>query len=452
MSENLGVVVLAAGKGTRMKSRLHKVLHPVCGVPMGQHVIDAARKLNPATIAVVVGHQGEAVRAAFDATDITFVDQTELNGTGDAVLRCREALEGCDEVMVLNGDCPLITPALLSNLRDARIIRPLAFVSCDVAEPGRLGRVVRDAKGDPAAIIEAADYEGPAGPGEINAGQYVFDAAWLWRALPLVPVSAKGEYYLTHLVSMAAQSGTPGATTSADAVEALGVDDRLKLAEAEAIMRRRVLERHMLAGVTITDPATTYIDATASFEADVTLLPNCHILGRSAVATGAVIGPGTTLRNATIGDDTTVQSSVVEDSTIGARCSVGPFSHVRGGAVIGDDCEIHNYAEVKNSNIADGVKMHHFSYMGDADVGARANIAAGTITCNYDGEQKNRTVIGEDAFIGSDTMLIAPVTIGARAYTATGSVVTRDVGPGETVAGVPARPFQRKSGSKEPSI
>ncbi len=439
----LGVIVLAAGMGTRMKSRLHKVLHPVCGVPIGQYVIDAARELDPERLVVVVGHQAEAVRAAFAASGVTFVTQTELNGTGDAVLRCREALDGCDEVMVLNGDCPLVTTDLLAGLRDSRLIRPLGFVTCFVEDPGRLGRVLRDANGDPAAIVEAADYEGPGGPGEINAGQYVFDAAWLWRELPNVPLSPKGEYYLTHLVAVAANSGHPGAAFIAEATETLGVDDRLKLAEAEAVMRRRILERHMLNGVTIQDPATTYIDASASIEADVTILPSCHILGLSAIAAGAVIGPGTTLRNATIGEESHIQSSVIEDSRIGANCNVGPFSHVRHGADIGDGCELGNYAEVKNSNFGPGVKMHHFSYMGDADVGARANIAAGAITCNFDGKNKHRTTIGEDAFIGCDTMLIAPITIGAGAFTATGAVVTRDVAPGETVAGVPAKPFKR---------
>ncbi len=444
----LGVVVLAAGMGTRMKSRLHKVLHPVCGMPMGLHVINAARDLRPAKLVVVVGHQAEAVRQSFAAADVTFVEQTELLGTGDAVLRCRDALAGCDSVMVLNGDCPLITTDLLRDLESVRGNQPLAFVTCFVEEPGRLGRVLRDSNGHPERIVEAAEYEGPDGPAEINAGQYVFDSGWLWRSLAQVPLSAKGEYYLTHLVGMASAGRTPGATVSAEAAEALGVDDRVKLAEAEALMRRRVLERHMLSGVTITDPATTYIDAGVSIEADVTVLPNCHLLGTTAVAEGAVIGPGTTLRNAVVGAETRVEGSVIEDSEIGANCTVGPFSHVRGGARIGEGCEIHNYAEIKNSVIGPGVKMHHFSYMGDADVGARVNIGAGTITCNYDGQTKNRTVIGEEAFIGSDTMLIAPVTIGAGAYTATGSVVTKDVAAGETVAGVPARPFARKQAAQ----
>jgi bifunctional UDP-N-acetylglucosamine pyrophosphorylase/glucosamine-1-phosphate N-acetyltransferase len=449
MSEALGVIVLAAGMGTRMKSRLHKVLHPICGVPMGEHVIEAARGLKPHTIVVVVGHQEDEVRRAFAASDVSFVHQTELNGTGDAVLRCEAALQGCNEVMVLNGDCPLITHELLASLRTARLIRPLAFVSAIVEDPGKLGRVHRNAAGDPIEIIEADDYRGEEEPAEINAGQYVFDAAWLWRTLPAVPVSSKGEYYLTHLISAAASSGTPAATTVAEATEILGVDDRLRLAEAEAAMRTRILERHMLAGVTITDPVTTYVDASVEIEADVTVLPSSYLLGRTVVNSGAVVGPASTLRNATVGHDSKIQQSVIEDSTIGDRCSVGPFSHVRGGATIDDDCYLGNYAEVKNSHLRSGVKMHHFSYMGDADIGARANIAAGSITCNYDGEHKHRTTIGEDAFIGCDTMLIAPVTVGAHAFTATGSVVTRDVAPGETVAGVPAKPFSRQLTAKD---
>lgn len=443
-----GVVVLAAGMGTRMKSSLHKVLHPVCGVPMAGHVIAAARVLAPRRLVVVVGHQGELVREHLAAPDVTFVEQSELLGTADAVRRCQAALAGCDRVMVLNGDCPLITPLLLHDLDEAlQRSGSMAFVSCHVEDPGRLGRVVRDASGAVRAVVEAADYDGPGGPAEINAGQYIFDASWLWRALPQVPVSAKGEYYLTHLIGAAA-ADRPSATVRAAAAEALGVDDRVKLAEAESLMRTRILERHMLAGVTIIDPATTYIDAGVSLAQDVTILPGSHLQGATSVESGAVIGPASTLRNASVGAETRVQSSVVEDSGVGARCEVGPFAHVRGNAVIGDDCELGNYAEVKNSVLGNGVKMHHFSYMGDAEIGARTNIAAGSITSNFDGVRKHRTTIGEDAFIGCDTLLIAPVTIGDGAYTASGAVVTRDVEPGQTVAGVPARPFERKERSE----
>jgi bifunctional UDP-N-acetylglucosamine pyrophosphorylase/glucosamine-1-phosphate N-acetyltransferase len=443
-SASLGVIVLAAGSGTRMKSVLHKVLHPVCGTPMGQHVINAARALEPANIAVVVGHQAEAVRVAFAAPDVTFVDQPELDGTAGAVRRCRAAMHGCDTVLVLNGDSPLIEPSLLHRLAASRAASPVSFATYRRDDPGRLGRVSRDNAGAVTGVVEAADYAGSAGAAEINAGQYCFDAAWLWGNVDRIPKSAKGEFYVTSLIAMAYAQHRPGVAVDADAAEVLGVDDRVRLAEAERLMRARILEQHMLSGVTIQDPATTYIDAAVRLAGDVTILANSHLLGSTTVDADCSIGPGTTLRNSSVRAGTTVQSSVIEDSTIGASVSIGPFSHIRGGATIGDHCEIHNYAEVKNSVLGRGVKMHHFSYMGDADVGEAANIAAGAITCNFDGVAKHRTTIGARAFIGCDTMLIAPITIGEDAFTATGAVVTKDVAPGERVAGVPARPMPRR--------
>lgn len=440
----VGVVVLAAGLGTRMRSRLPKVLHPVCGAPMAWHVIEAARALEPARIVVVTGHEADRVEAALAADDVRFTRQEVLDGTAGAVRRCEGALAGCETVVVLNGDAPLARAETLRQLIAAAAGRPLAFAVCRVAAPGRMGRVVRSSDGEAAAVVEAADYEGPDGPAEVNAGLYAFDAAWLWEHLAQVPMSAKGEYYLTHLAGLAAAEGRPAATVPVGEDEALGVDDRVKLAEAEALMRRRILERHMLAGVTIEDPATTFIGALATLGQDATVLAGSRIEGRSEVAEDAVIGPNTTLRNARIGRGTRVEASVIEDSAVGARCSVGPFAHIRGGAVVGDDCEVHNYAEIKNSRLGNGVKMHHFSYLGDADVGEGTNIGAGTITCNYDGVAKHRTVIGRGVFVGSDTMLVAPVHLGDGAFTATGSVVTRDVPPGGSVRGVPAKPFERK--------
>jgi bifunctional UDP-N-acetylglucosamine pyrophosphorylase/glucosamine-1-phosphate N-acetyltransferase len=443
VSDNLGVIVLAAGQGTRMRSSLPKVLHPVCGEPMAVHVLRAARALDPAKIAVVVGHGADQVREALAAPDLTFVDQTELLGTADAVRRCRDAMTGCDSVMVLFGDAPLVTPELLRELRAARgTDGAVAFVSAWVGDAGRLGRVLRGTDGAPLKIVEAADYEGPDGRAEINAGHCVFDGAWLWNTIDQIPRSPKGEYYLTHLVAAAAEVGKPTRTVDASAAEALGADDRILLAEAERLMRKRILEAHMTAGVTIVDPATTYIDATVRIAADVTVLPNSYLHGSTTVATGTTIGPGTTLRNATIGADCRVQSSVIEDSRIGNRVPVGPFAHLRGKADVGDDCEIGNYAEIKNSVIGQRVKMHHFSYMGDADVGDDTNIAAGVITCNYDGVNKHRTTIGKNVFVGCDTMLVAPVTLGDGAITGAGAVVTRDVPAGEKVAGVPARPLR----------
>ena len=427
-----------------MRSRLPKVLHPVCGIPMAAHVLNAARELKPERLIVVVGHQGGLVREALAADDVTFVDQPLLLGTADAVRRCEDAAGDCDEVMVLNGDSPLITAATLRGLQSVRGSSPLSFATCRVPDVGGFGRVIRNAAGSVREVVERADINNPTESAERNAGQYVFEAAWLWRYAASIPVSATGEYYLTYFQSLAYVHGRPAITFEGAVTELMGFDDRVGLAEAERAMREQILRRHMLAGVTIADPATTYVDAVATFEEDVTVLPGCHITGRSHVAMGAVIGPSTTLRNARIGVDTNVRQSTVEDCVIGARVNVGPFAHTRGGAVIGDDCEIGNYAEVKNSNIGNGVKMHHFSYLGDADVGDRANIAAGMITCNYDGVDKHRTTIGADAFVGCDTMLVAPVTLGDGAMTAAGSVVTKDVPAGVRVAGVPTRPMRAK--------
>jgi bifunctional UDP-N-acetylglucosamine pyrophosphorylase/glucosamine-1-phosphate N-acetyltransferase len=439
--QRLGVIVLAAGRGTRMKSELPKVLHPVCGKPMAGHVVDAAKALLPARLAVVAGYGRALVEAAIGGEGVRFVEQTELLGTADAVKRCRAAMDGCDEVMVLYGDAPLMTTDMLETLRAARGAAPLVFSTMFMDDPARFGRVQRDEDGRVAGIVEAADYTGPAGPAEVNTGRYVFDARWLWAHVVRVPVSAKGEYYLTDLTMIAAAEGTPAVTALCGDDPIVGVDDRVALARAEAILRNRLLERHMLNGVTIVDPATTYVHAGVEIAADVTILPNCYLYGSTRVAARALIGPGTTLSNAIVGEDSVVRSSVIEDSAIGARVSCGPFAHLRENARVGNDCELGNYAEVKNSVVGDGVKMHHFSFLGDADVGERTNVAAGTITCNFDGVKKHRTTVGKDVFLGCDTMLIAPVTIGDGAFTATGSVVTKDVPAGGRVAGVPARPF-----------
>ncbi len=434
-----GVIVLAAGRGTRMKSSHPKVLHTVCGRPMVAYITAVARALDPTRIAVVVGHGADSVRMAVAAADVVFIEQSELLGTADAVGRCRDAMSDCETIVVLNGDSPLITADLLTNLSVRRGAAPLAFVTCTVEEPGLLGRVARDAGGNVSGIVEAADYDGPNGPAEINAGQYCFDAAWLWANLDSIPLSPKGEYYLTGLPAIAHRQGLAAVTVEGDPSTVLGIDDRVRLAAAEGLMRARILRTHMLSGVAINDPATTYIDADVQLAEDVTILPNCHLQGITKVGPRTVIGPGTTLRNARVGEDCRVEASVVEDSHIGDRVGVGPFAHVRGGATIGDECELGNYAEVKNSTLGRGVKMHHFSYLGDADVGEHANIAAGIITCNFDGVSKHRTVIGAHAFVGCDTMLVAPVSVGEGAVTGAGSVVTNDVPAGAKVVGVPAR-------------
>jgi len=437
--DRTGIIVLAAGRGTRMKSALPKVLHPVCGEPMLGHILAAAREVEPKQIVVVAGYGADQVRASTEDAGITFVEQPELLGTADAVRRCEKVLEGCDQVVVLNGDSPLITGATIRELITSREDAPLSFVTCVLEDAGRMGRVLRDSYGRVSAIVEAADYDGGEEEAEINAGQYVFEADWLWKNIGTIEPSAGGEYYLTVLPGLAYRQERPARTLEGDPDEVQGVDDRVRLAEVEWQMRERILLRHMENGVTIADPATTYVDAGVSFAQDVTVLPNCYLYGRTRVETGAVIGPGTTIKNATVGEGTTVQSSVIEDSTLASGVRVGPFAHVRGGSTIGEDCELGNYSEVKNSVLGRGVKMHHFSYLGDADVGDGANISAGMITCNYDGVSKHRTVIGAGAFVGCDTMLVAPVTIGEGAQTGAGTVVTKDLPAGAKAVGVPAR-------------
>jgi bifunctional UDP-N-acetylglucosamine pyrophosphorylase/glucosamine-1-phosphate N-acetyltransferase len=439
MNSGLAVIVLAAGKGTRMRSALPKVLHPVAGVPMAAWVLAAARSLEPERIIVVVGHEADAVRAALGGDSVTFVDQPELLGTADAVARCREAAAGCETVMVLNGDSPLITGETIARLFEARGKAPLAFLACEVPDSGAFGRVERDASGTVTGIREARDGAGPGSVAERNAGQYLFAAGWLWERLAAVPRQANGEYYLTDLVAAAYREETPALAIRGSAEELMGFDDRVGLAEAERLMRQRILRAHMLNGVTIVDPATTYIDGSVEIEADVTILQNCWLSGATRVATGTTIGPGTTLKDSRVGARCRVAQSVIEDSELEDGVQAGPFAHVRGRSVIGEGCFLGNYAEVNRSRLGRGVKMHHFSYLGDATVGDRANIAAGVITCNYDGEHKHPTVIGEGAFVGCDTMLVAPVTMGAGAITGAGTVLNRDLEPEQKAVGVPAR-------------
>lgn len=433
--------------GTRMKSALPKVLHPVGGKPMVSHVVDVARTLDPARIAVVVGHGGDQVRAALASKDVVFVEQSELLGSGDAVRRCEEALAGCDRVMVLNGDSPLIRPEMLKALGAAMGGGVMAFASHPVEDRGGFGRVQRDQPGNVAAIVEQSD--GGGGQAERNAGQYLFDAAWLWAKLPLVPASDKGEYYLTHLAAEAHTEGRPATTTEVNPEDVLGVDNRRMLAEAERVMRERTIARLFESGVTVIDPRSTYVDAGVEIEQDVTIYPNCYLRGATRVESGAEVGPGTTLRNAVVRRGARVSQSVVEESEIGNGTTVGPFAHVRGNSTIGANCELGNYSEVNRSQLGDGVKMHHFSYVGDAEVGNGSNMAAGIVTCNYDGVNKNRTIIGERVLLGSDTMLIAPISIGDGAVTGAGSVVNRDLEPGERVAGVPAKPIRSRKSSGE---
>ncbi len=464
MSDNpsggLSAVILAAGLGTRLKSALPKVLHPLGGRPLVTYAIAAAAAVTGRPPVLVVGHGAEAVRAAL-GDSVTYVEQAEQLGTGHAVLQAAAAqaaaaLKGASGlVLVTYGDMPLLTVATLHALVAAQRANPGPFTLLSVEAPFNaglgapalrdFGREVRAADAELAAIVEAAQAT-PAQYAltEVNVGAYCFRADWLWANLPRLPLSPKGEYYLTDLVGLAVAAGERVAVvTTPDATEAIGINTRVQLAEAEAALRRRVNDYWMLAGVTLLDPATTYIEPGVTLGPDTVVLPNTHLQGTTSIGAGCVLGPNTIVRDTVIGDRCAIECSVLEGATLAEEVSVGPFAHLRKGARLERGVHMGNFGEVKNSTLGPGVKLGHFSYIGDATIGEDVNIGAGTITCNFDGIKKNPTVIGAGAFIGSDTLLVAPVTIGAGARTGAGAVVTKNVAPDTLAVGMPARSIRK---------
>jgi len=457
----LAVVIMAAGMGTRMKSRLPKVLHPLLGKPMLTHILTAVQPINPAQIVVITGHEADQVTARLNSEPelaglpLEFVLQSPQLGTGHAVQQAQSALAagGADAVLVVYGDMPLLTTQTLQQLLTAYHsgTGPLVMLTVTVDNPRGFGRVVRNDAGFVTAIVEEVDCT-PQQKAirELNVGAYLFNARWLLKNLPNIPLSAKGEYYLTDLVGMAVAQGLPvQAKQLADPLEAIGVNTRVHLAEAEHALRRRINRRWMEAGVTLLDPATTYIDSTVQLGQDTVILPNTHLRGQTIIGQNCRIGPNSFVENSTIGDRCQIKFSVIENAVMEDDVDIGPFGHLRKGAHLASGVHMGNFGEVKNSYLGPGTKMGHFSYLGDATTGADVNIGAGTITCNYDGVNKHKTVIGDHTFIGSDTMLVAPLNIGAHAKTGAGSVVTRDVPDNSLVYGVPARPKKENSQTLE---
>lgn len=439
-------MILAAGRGKRMRSSLPKVLHPLAGRTMVRYVVDAAREAGFGRCVVVVGPDAAAVRASL-GDGVVYVVQREPLGTGHALAQAQDAAGTSEHVLVLNGDVPLITPSTLASLARAHEEQAadVSFLTARVPEAGEYGLVERDGQGRVTGVVEAPERSGAtAGAAEINSGQYCLRTAWLWPRLSQIRPGSNGELYLTSLIPMAVEEGAALLSMPAvDADEARGINDRAQLAHAEAVLRQRINRRHMLAGVTLGDPATAYIDADVAIGPETVVAPNTQLRGATAVGAGCVIGPNSTLRDAVVGERCRIVSSTVEESTLEDGVDVGPYSHLRPGTYLCAGVHIGNFAEVKNARLGCDVKMGHFSYIGDAEVGDGANIGAGTITCNYDGQAKHRTVIGRNAFIGSDTMLVAPVTIGDGARTGAGSVVTRDVPAGKSAVGSPARVIPR---------
>jgi bifunctional UDP-N-acetylglucosamine pyrophosphorylase/glucosamine-1-phosphate N-acetyltransferase len=441
-------VVLAAGLGTRMRSTTPKVLHQLCGRPMLAYMLDAwASTVDGATARppiVVYSPPVEAVTDVF-ADRATFALQAEAKGTGDAVRAAMAAVpDDATEVLVLNGDVPLVTGGDLEAIVEARRAddAAIALASVFAADPAELGRVVRGEFGTVERIVEAKDATADELAGnETNAGLYVFDAGWLRRRIAsLEPSSVTGEVYLTDLVRLAREDGRiVSAVGFEDDGRFDGINDRSQLAAAEWSLRVRLNEAHMRNGVTMRDPSTVYLDWEVDLGADVTLEPNVILRGSTVVGQGSVIGAGSQIIDSTIGDRVRVWASIVESSTVEDEAIVGPYSHLRPGSVVGRGAEVGNFAELKNTRLGAGSKQHHMSYLGDSQVGERVNVGAGTITANFDGTRKHPTTIGDGAFIGVDTMIVAPRDIGAGARTGAGAVLTRDVPAGKLAVGVPAR-------------
>ncbi|MCB0114053.1 MAG: bifunctional UDP-N-acetylglucosamine diphosphorylase/glucosamine-1-phosphate N-acetyltransferase GlmU [Caldilineaceae bacterium] len=445
-------VILAAGYGTRMRSKLPKVLHPVAGRPLVEWSVLTGEAVGDTPPVVVVGHGQEHVRALL-GDRVSYAVQTELLGTGHAVMQATSILQGnTDRVIVLYADMPLLQASTLRQLHDlfgqeaASGDLAIAMLTIERDDPQGFGRIVRNTQGQIQAVVEEVDCT----PEqlrirELNPGIYCFDGPWLWENLPKLKVSSKGEYFLTDMVALAAEQGKRVVSTLAPIEEVYGINTRVHLAQAAAVMRQRILERHMLAGVTIVDPATTYIADTVTIGQDTLILPGCHLEGTTAIGEDCRIGPNSRIVDSRIADSCRIDSSLLEEAQMDEGSEIGPFGHLRKGAHLGPGVHMGNFGEVKNSYLGAGVKMGHFSYIGDATVGENVNIGAGTITCNFNGVTKNRTILEDDVFLGSDTLLIAPVRLKRRARTGAGSVVTHDVEEDTLVYGVPARPAVRSA-------
>jgi bifunctional UDP-N-acetylglucosamine pyrophosphorylase/glucosamine-1-phosphate N-acetyltransferase len=435
-------IVLAAGLGTRMRSQTPKVLHLVAGKPLLSHVLDAVRGAGAHPV-VVLSKESEPARAIVGDGAVVAM-QDVPRGTGDAVRVALGAIpDGAGETFIVYSDTPLLRASTLRALAELRADRgaPLALLSGMVGTTNAYGRVIRDASGDVARVVEmrlatADERRLP----ESNLGAYAVDLAWLRKAVPRLRANETGEVFLTDLVALAtADGGRVVAYCTDDPDEGMGVNTRVELAAAEDVVRKRIRERHMLAGVTFHDPRSSLVDADVEIAPDVVIERGCVLEGRTRIGSGTRVGPYAIVRDTTIGERCRVEASVLEGATLEDDVRIGPYSHLRPGAHLEKGVEMGNFGEVKNARLGRGTKMHHFSYVGDAGVGQRVNIGAGTITLNYDGVRKNRTEIGDDAFIGSDTLLRAPIKIGARAVTGAGSVVTKDVPDDMLAVGVPAR-------------
>ncbi|GAX88668.1 bifunctional UDP-N-acetylglucosamine diphosphorylase/glucosamine-1-phosphate N-acetyltransferase GlmU [Effusibacillus lacus] len=432
---SINAVVLAAGQGTRMKSRRHKVLHPVCGKPMIRHILDALQTAGITRPIVVIGSLGEQVQAAL-GDDVEFVWQKEQLGTGHAVMQVAPLLEsGAGITLVCTGDTPLITADTFKNLIELHQQKGAAVtvLSGLLDNPFGYGRIIRGDDGSVLRIVEEKDASAEEkAVREINSGTYCFDTPSLLEALKhLTNDNAQGEYYLTDCIDILRRQGRKVAAYCAtDADEIMGVNDRIQLAVVEQLLREKIRRDHMRNGVTLLDPSSVYIDTDVKIGADTVIYPGTFLTGFTEIGSGCEIGPNTQIQNCTLGDGSVVIQSVLIDSTFGAGVNIGPFAYVRPGSKVSNNVKIGDFVEVKNSTIGEGSKIPHLSYVGDADIGSNTNIGCGTITVNYDGITKHRTVVGNNSFIGCNTNLVAPVAVGDNSYVAAGSTITDHVPDG----------------------
>lgn len=431
-------IILAAGKGTRMKSDLPKVLHKVAGISMLEHVFRSVNAINPEKTVTVIGHKAELVEQVL-AGQTEFVRQTEQLGTGHAVMMAEPVLENLTgQTLVIAGDTPLITGESLKNLIDFHINHKnvATILTAEADNPFGYGRIVRNQHGEVLKIVEqkdASDFEQQIK--EINTGTYVFDNARLFEALKNINTNnAQGEYYITDVIGIFRENGEKvGAYTLKDFDESLGVNDRVALATAEGVMRRRINQKHMVNGVSFVNPDATYIDVDVEIAPEVQVEANVTLKGQTKIGAETILTNGTYIVDSVIGERTVITSSMIEESSIADGVTVGPYAHIRPGSSLAKDVHVGNFVEVKGSSLGESTKAGHLTYIGNSEVGANVNFGAGTITVNYDGQKKYKTIIGDNVFVGSNSTIIAPVELGDNSLVGAGSTITKDV-PADAIA------------------
>lgn len=439
MNKGLAAVILAAGKGTRMKSALPKVLHPICGEPMLYYPLEASRQAGFKQLKVVVGHQAEQVKERFSNDDATWIEQTDQLGTGHALMCAAEALRGYSgPLLLLCGDVPLLKAETLKQLENyhAQQKSAVTVLTAQMPNPTGYGRVIRDGEQVLSIVEEKDATDEQRQVTEINTGTYLFDSDFVLSALKgLNKNNAQGEYYLTDVVAAAVAAGEKTrALCVDDPTEVMGINDRCQLAEAEVIMRWKINADLMLGGISMTDPTTVYVDNGVELGMDTLIHPNVHLHGKTSIGKNCIIETGVVVVDSQIADGVHLKAgSAIEESHIGPDCKIGPMAHLRPGTVLAGNNKIGNYVETKKAQLDEGAQASHLTYIGDAEVGKNVNFGCGTITCNYDGVNKHKTIVEDDVFVGSDTQFVAPVTIGRNSLIAAGSTITKDV-PADSLA------------------